>query len=114
MYTQLKLKFKVESFESKHLHGYVHKQILENSSIDKKRTREWTTNFMTSHFRTSASAITKKGTNRYTDEKNYISNHQQQINVVCVRKKYATHILSSCSQMSCRYYLPLRHDVIAK
>ena len=65
MYTQLKLKFKVESFESKHLHGYVHKQILENSSIDKKLTREWTTNFMTSHFGTSASAITKKGTNRY-------------------------------------------------
>ena len=51
MFTQLKLKSKAESFESKPLHGYGHKTVSDNSNIDEKLTREWTTNkFVTSNF----------------------------------------------------------------
>ena len=34
MYTQLRLKSKTEPFESKPLHGYVHKKLSENSDIE--------------------------------------------------------------------------------
>ena len=86
MYTPKKLKSKLESFENKPFHGYVHKKVSENN-IDQKLTRKWTTNkFMRSHFEAFTCAITEKEI--YTGEKNYMSNHQQQIkNVDYIRKK---------------------------
>ena len=38
MYTQLKLKSKAESFESKPLHGYLDQKVWENNNIDQKLT----------------------------------------------------------------------------
>ena len=61
MYAQLKLKSEAESFERKPLHGYLNKEVSENSNIDLKLTGEWTTSkFMTSHFEDYACATTRQ------------------------------------------------------
>ena len=82
---QKKLKSKAESFENKPLHRDVHKEVPENDNNDQKLTRKGTTNkFMTSNFEAHACAITQQ---EILNEKNYISNYQQNIaNVDYVRE----------------------------
>ena len=121
MYTQKKLKSKAEFFENKPLHGYVHKKVSKNNNIDQKLTREWTTNkFMTSHFEAYACAITEQQIGLKDLLHWWEKLHQQPSTTdnkcwLCKKElEDVTHILSSCSKISCRYYLLLKHNVIAE
>ena len=121
MYTQKKLKSKAEFFENKPLHGYVHKKVSENNNLDQKFIRESTTNkFMTSLFEAYACAITEqeigsKDLIHWREKLNQQPSTTDNNCHLCKKEvEDVTHILNSSSKMSSRYYLPLRHNVIAK
>ena len=75
---------------------------------------------MTLHFEAYACAITEQeiGSEDLIPRREKL--HQQPSTTgnkcrLCKKEvEDVTHILSSCSKMSSRYYLPLRHDIIAK
>ena len=119
MYTPKKLKSKLESFENKPFHGYVHKKVSENNNTDQKLTRKWTTNkFMRSHFEAYTCPITEQEISSKDLIHRREKLHEQPSttdNKCRLYKKEVedvTHILSSCSKMSSRYYLPLRHMLL--
>ena len=108
-------------FMSKSLHGYITKTTLESQEIDKQLSLSWTTNkYITSHFESYAFAISEQEIN--TKDLNYRRNKAQNPTVYIDNKcrlcktsvEDVFHILCSCPKMSSRYYLPLRHDIIAK
>ena len=118
-YLKLSLERMKTQYLRKPLHGYVSKYISQLQEIDQLKSKPWTCNkYMTSHFEAYGRAIQEKeiGT------KDLISLRNKKIGVHtdnrCRLSKNQVedvfHIISSCSRMSSRYYLPLRHDVIAK
>ena len=108
-------------FMSKPFHGYITKTTLESQEIDKQLSLSWTTDkYITSHFESYAFAISEQEIN--TKDLNYRRNKAQNPTVYIDNKcrlcktsvEDVFHILCSCPKMSSRYYLPLRHDIIAK
>ena len=106
---------------SKPLHGYITKTTLVTQDIDKQLSLSRTTNkHITSHFESYAFAISEQEIN--TKDLNYRRNKAQNPTVYIDNKcrlcktsvEDVFHILCSCPKMSSRYYLPLRHDIIAK
>ena len=101
------------------MHGYLFKKVKEQDQIDKSTS--WTTDkYITSHFEGHAFAIHEQEINtkdlQYRRDiksgKTPWQNNKCRLCNYCVED--ITHVISSCSKMSSRYYLPLRHDVIAK
>ena len=99
---------------SKPLHGYIIK-------IDKQLSLSWTTSkYIASHFESYAFAISEQEIN--TKDLNYRRNKAQNSTAYMHNKcrlwkasvEDVFHVLCSCPKMSSRYYLPLRHDIIAK
>ena len=97
------------------------KTVSENRNIDQKHTRECTNNkFMASRFEAYACAITKQKIDLKYLIHRRVKMHQQRTaadNKCRLCKKPVqdvTHVLSSFSKVSSRYYLLLRHDFIAK
>ena len=97
----------------------IYKQIYISIARNGSTQKQWICNkYMTSHFEAKACAIQEQeiGT------KDFISRRKKKVglhtNNRCRLCKNLVedmfHIISSCSRMSSRYYLPLRHDVIAK
>ena len=87
--------------------------------IDQLKSKQWTCNkHMTSHFEAYACTIQEQeiGT------KDLISRHNKKVGLhtdnrcrLCKNQlEDVLHIISGCSRMSLCYYLPLRHDAIAK
>ena len=110
-----------KDFMSKPFYGYITKTILESQEIDKQLSLSSTTNkYITSHFESYAFAISEQEIN--TKDLNYRRNKAQNQTVYIDNKcrfcktsaENVFHILCSCPKMSSRYYLPLRHDIIAK
>ena len=91
------------------------KKIIENIGVDQKLTDHWSNNkHISSHLEAYTCAIHEQE----ISTKNLIyrielKNNQQPTNgnKCCLCK---VHIISNCSKMSSRYYLPIRHNVIAK
>ena len=94
---------------------------MENQDVDQKLTDQWSNNkYILSHFEGYACAIHEQE----IDTKDLIyqrelKNNQQPTNdnkcrLCKIHVEDVTHIISSCNKMSSRYYLPIRHDVIAK
>ena len=100
------------------MHGYFARSIENDPKIDHKNSKSWTRNrYMTSHFEAYAFAIKVQE----LPTKYLKSIRNKESNVVdskCRLCKNANediiHIISHCPKMSVRYYLPVRHDVIAK
>ena len=102
----------------KPLHGYVSKYTSQLQEIDQLRGKQWICNkYMTSHFDAYACAIQEQeiGT------KDLISRRNKKFGVssdnrcrLCQNQVEDVFHISSCSRMSSSYYLPLRHDAIAK
>ena len=115
------LKIKAESFTNKPLHGYIRKKIIENEDIDEKLTDQRSNNkYISSRFEVYTYAIHKQeiGTKDLIYGRELENNQQPTNGNKCrlckVHVEDVTHIISSCSKMSSRYYLPIQHDVIAK
>ena len=103
----------------KPLHGYVSKYISQLQEIDQLRSKQWTCNkYMTSHFEAYACAIQKQeiGTKDLISRRNKkVGVHTDNRCTLCKNQfEDVFHVISSCSKMSSRYYLPLRHDAIVK
>ena len=74
----------------KPLHGYVSKYVSQLQEIHQLKSKQWTCNKKVGVHTNNCCRLCK---NQVED---------------------VFHIISSCSRMSSRYYLPLRHDAIAK
>ena len=112
---------RLKCYKSKPMHAYIQNKIENEEQIDKNITKSWTADkYITSHFEGYAFAIheqeitTKDLTYRRDRKAGKIPlvSNKCRLCKVCVED--ITHITSGCSKMSSRYYLPLRHDVIAK
>ena len=98
--------------------GYLFKKVKEQDQIYKSASCS-TDKYTTSHFKGYAFGIHKQEIN--TEELQYRCDiksgktpSQNSIYILCnYCVKDITHVISSCSKMSSRYYLPLRHDVKA-
>ena len=106
--------------QTKKMHGYFYKKLINNDKIDQKLSCSRTkTRSMTSHFEGYLAAI------RDQEIPTKFLKHKRQIDAgitpegnnkcrLCKSNvEDVNHIISSCNQMSAKYYLPLRHDVIA-
>ena len=112
---------KSNSYKRKVLHGYFRKTIELDQNIDKKESQQWLQDkYLTSHFAAYACAVEEQEiaakyliNKRQRDERKTptISN---KFRLCKTNIEDITHIISACSMMSSRYYLPLRHDPIAK
>ena len=100
---------------------YLSKTFTEKQNENHKISLSWTTNkYITSHFESYAFAISEQEIN--SKDLNYRRNKARNPTVYidnsCRLCKTSIedvfHILCSCPKMSSRYYLPLRHDIIAK
>ena len=119
LYQQYVINTKSQKFTEKQMHGYLFKKVKEQDQINKSTS--WTTDkYITSHFEGYAFAIHEQEINtkdlQYRRDiksgKTPWQNNKCRLCNYCVED--ITHVISSCSKMSSRYYLPLRHDVIAK
>ena len=119
LYQQYVINTKSQKFTEKQMHGYLFKKVKEQDQIYKSTS--WTTDkYITSHFEGYAFAIHEQEINtkdlQYRRDiksgKTPWQNNKCRLCNYCVED--ITHVISSCSKMSSRYYLPLRHDVIAK
>ena len=118
-YFKLSLERMKTQYLQKPLHGYVSKYISQLQEINQLKSKQWTcSKCMTSHSEAYACAIQEQeiGT------KDLISRRNKKVGLrtdnrcrLCQNQvEDVFHIISSCSRMSSRYYLPLRHDAIAK
>ena len=120
-YLQRVLKTKFETFENKQLHGYVQRKISSDEKVDQNTSKEWLTNrFTSSHFEAYACAIqegeigTKDLIYRRSRKNNVPVKHDNKCRLCKSQVEDIAHVISSCPKMSSRYYLPMRHDIIAK
>ena len=102
------------------MHGYFHKKLINNDEIDQKLSYSRTKNcFMTSYFEGYLAAIrdqeipTKFLKHKRQTDAGITPAGNNNCRLCKSNVEDVNHIISSCNQMSARYYLPLRHDVIA-
>ena len=106
------------SFESKVMHGYVARQLKATAGVDTDRSLSWPKDrYLSSHFEGYANAILEQEI--YT--KSLFSKRKSCLHQIdnkcrlCKRKiEDVSHVIAGCEKMATRYYLPLRHDVVAK
>ena len=102
------------------MHGYFFKKLQNDESIDKSVSNSRSTySTITSHFEGYINAIQDQEipTKYLVNKRQKDANLQPTCNNKCRLCKVNTdvnHIISRCPQMSVRYYLPLRHDLVAK
>ena len=102
---------------SKVTHGYITKTIANDPLIDHSASVAWCKDkTLTSHFESYVLAI--KQQEIYTKDLLHRRGNSNEINNRCrlckSKVEDITHVISSCPKMSARYYLPLRHDIVAK
>ena len=112
---------KTKSYKEKMMHGYFRKTIEQNENIDHKESQQWLQDkYLTSHFVAYACAIEEQeiATKYLLNKRQRDEGKTPTINNKCrlckTNVEDITHIISACPMMSSRYYLPLRHDPIAK
>ena len=120
-YVREVLKIKAKSFTNKPLHGYIRKKIMENEDVDQKLTDQWSNKkYISSPFEAYTCAIHEQEiSTKDLIYRRELKNNQQPTNdnkcrLCKVHVEDVTDIISSCSKMSPRYYLPTRQDVIGK
>ena len=103
------------------MHSYIWKKISSQEGINLTKTTSWSANkYMTSHFEGYAHALYEQEINtkdlQYRREKKagLQAKHNSKCQLCKVKVEDITHVISSCSNMSARYYLALQHDTIAE
>lgn len=108
-------KKKSATYESKQVHGYIQRKTKCDTSIDSNQSQKWLQDkYLTSHFVAYACAIQEQeiATKYLISRRNKTKDDKCRLCKVAVED--ITHVTSCCPLMSSRYYLPLRHDVVAK
>ena len=99
------------------MHVYFHKKLINNNKIDQKLPCSRTKNgSMTSHFESYLPAIRdQKIPTKFLKliDAGITPSGNKKCRLCKSNVEDVNHIISSCNQMSARYYLPRRHDVIA-
>lgn len=108
-------KQKSTNYEAKVVHGYIQRKAKTDPSIDSTQSQKWLQDkYLSSHFVSYACAIQEQEipTKYLISKRN--NTHDNKCRLCKVAVEDIIHVTSSCPLMSSRYYLPLRHDVIAK
>ena len=110
-----------ERYTSKVMHSYYERKIMDDPQIDKQLSNAWRKDkYLTSDVENYISLVqdqelpTKllKNKRDRESEKNPSCNNKCRL---CINNvEDISHIVAGCYQMSARYYLPLRHDEVAK
>ena len=119
-FTKVGTIFHHKKITSKVMHGYFNRTIERDQKIDHKTSKSWTKDRkLTSHFEGYIAAIqeqeipTKYLINKRARDaaKKPPSDNKYRL---CKTNVDVIHIISCCPFMSARYYLPMRHDMVAK
>ena len=120
-YARAKAKEHEQQYIKKKMHGYYYRKLQQNDKIDisvsQQRSR---TKQITSQFEGYLGAIQDQEipTKFLVHKRQIDSGQSPTTNNKCrlckINIEDVNHIISSCPKMSTRYYLPLRHDALAK
>ena len=109
------------AYEEKEVHSYYYKKLKNDGEIDIKASLSWTLDKnISSEFEGYVFSVQEQEiSTKYLINKRYSDgNNIPQCDNKCRPCKDAVediqHIISSCPIMSSRYYLPMRHDIVAK
>jgi hypothetical protein len=108
-------------FQEKIMHGYMFREMEKRPEVDLKASLSWFKNrSMTSTFESYATAVQEQEVaSKFLMKIRHKDPVQQaKLSNKCRLCKTAvedvSHITASCEKMATRYYLPLRHDVVAR
>ena len=120
-FIQSKQKQHQATYSKKSMHGYFYKQLSNDPKIDIKASNARPINKRTSsHFESYITAIHDQElpTKYLRNKRDRDAGKEPICNNKCRLCKHniedINHIISGCTHMSARYYLPLRHDAVAK
>ena len=106
---------KSSSYKRKAMHGYFREVIGLDQNINKKEIQQWLQDkYVTSHFTAYACTVTKYLINKRQRNEGKTPTISNKCRLCKTNIEDITHIISACPMMSSRYYLPLRHDPVAK
>ena len=110
-----------EKYTAKVMHGYYERKINNNTKIDKQLSNYWEKKIVTSQLEENyLSAIqdqelpTKYLRNKRDRDSGKTPDCDNKCRLCTTNVEDLNHIIASCSRMSTRYYLPFRHDEVAK
>ena len=111
----------LNEYEGKSVHSYYFKKLKNDNEIDIKTSLSWSRDkYITSEFESYMFSVQEQEiSTKYLINKRYRDNHN---NPQCDNRfrlckdaiEDVQHVISSCPLMSSRYYLPMRHDIVAK
>ena len=117
LYAKADMKAQMERFKEKQLHGYISTKLERDVKLDKNQSLSWRRDrYIESKTEVYMSAITEQNIpTKYIQKKRSKNTLMSDKCRLCKSNlEDIHHITSSCPQISSRYYLPLRHNVIAK
>ena len=112
---------KRKKYSNKKVHSYLYSKLQSDSKIDTNiRNRSSTDKRMASQFEGYLASIHDQEipTKYLINKRQKKPGEETTSNIKCRLCKhsaeYVNHVISSCPEMSVRYYLPIRHEVVAK
>ena len=109
------------AIKGKIMHGYLEREMEKKKEVDIAQSLSWPkSKCMTSHFEGFAHAIQEQeiATKELINRRLIDAGKPTSMDSKCRLCKKATedisHIIASCEKMSVRYYIPLRHDAVAR
>ena len=117
LYTKADMKAQMERFKEKQLQGYISLKLEHDLSLDKNQSLSWRRDrYIESKIEGYMSAIIKQEIPTKYIQKKWSKNALMSDKCSLCKSGIEDihHIGSSFPQLSCRYYLPLWHNVIAK
>ena len=107
-----------DAFSNKVMHGYVARKLQNITGVDAKQSLSWQKGkLMTSHFEGFANAIQEQEIPTKTQLKKWSilpTTYDTKCRLCKIKPEDVSHVIAACDKMATRYYLPLRHDVVAK
>lgn len=110
-----------DNFASKTMHGYLAREMSKKSEVNYAQSVSWQRDKnMTSHFEGFAHAIQEQeiSTKFLMNKRMLDAGKPPTIDSKCrlcgKAPEDISHIICGCSKMSARYYIPLRHDAVAR
>jgi hypothetical protein len=120
-FTSLKMKEHEQRYVNKKMHGYFYRKLTSDQNVDLKLShRRTTASSMTSQFEGYITAIhdqeipTKYLKHKRQVDAGLIPTTNNKCRLCKTTIEDVNHVICSCPGMSARYYLPLRHDAVAK
>ena len=119
--TRAHSKARKEAYAGKVMHGYLAREMAKKSEVNLAQSVSWQkSKQMTSHFEGYAHAIqeqeisTKFLINKRMLDAGKTPSMDNKCRLCRQAQEDISHIIGGCSKMSVRYYIPLRHDAVAR